>query len=98
MGGVIMQPEVEVLTPPQLPDTPVIACYRCEVQDFALEDIIFADADEVSSFVTDKRRMEHLSGRWLLQYSLIQWGIESGGMNHCLVFLLVTVMVGPMLR
>ena len=72
-----MQPKVEVLTPPQLPETPVIACYRCEVQDFAVEDVMLADADEVSTFVTDKRRMEHLSGRWLLQYSLIKWGITS---------------------
>ncbi len=72
-----MQPKVEVLTPPQLPDAPVITCYRCEVQDFAVEGVMLADADEVSTFVTDKRRMEHLSGRWLLQYSLIQWGINS---------------------
>lgn len=72
-----MQPKVEVLTPPQLPDAPVITCYRCEVQDFAVEDVMLADADEVSTFVTDKRRMEHLSGRWLLHYSLIQWGINS---------------------
>ena len=72
-----MQPKVEVLTPPQLPEAPVITCYRCEVQDFAVEDVMLADADEVSTFVTDKRRMEHLSGRWLLHYSLIQWGINS---------------------
>ena len=72
-----MQPQVEVLSPPQLPDTPSIACYRCRVQDFALDDLIFIDVDEVSSFATDKRRMEHLSGRWLLEYALIQWGIKS---------------------
>ena len=72
-----MQPKVEVLTPPQLPEAPVIACYRCEVQDFAVEDVMLADADEVATFATAKRRMEHLSGRWLLQYSLIQWGIDS---------------------
>jgi 4'-phosphopantetheinyl transferase EntD len=47
------------------------------VQDFALEDLIFIDVDEVSSFATDKRRMEHLSGRWLLEYALIQWGVKS---------------------
>ncbi|MEJ6653706.1 MAG: 4'-phosphopantetheinyl transferase superfamily protein, partial [Euryarchaeota archaeon] len=67
----------EVLTPPQLPDAPVITCYRCEVQDFAVEDVMFADADEVSTFGSETRRMEHLSGRWLLHYSLIQWGINS---------------------
>jgi 4'-phosphopantetheinyl transferase EntD len=72
-----MQPKVEILTAPQLPETPVIACYRCEVLDFAVEDVMLADADEVATFVTDKRRMEHLSGRWLLQYSLTQWGITS---------------------
>ncbi len=72
-----MQPQVEVLSPPQLPETPSIACYRCRVQDFALDDLIFIDVDEVSSFATDKRRMEHLSGRWLLEYALIQWGIKS---------------------
>ncbi len=72
-----MQPQVEVLSPPQLPETPSIACYRCRVQDFALDDLIFIDVDEVSSFATDKRRMEHLSGRWLLEYALIQWGMKS---------------------
>ncbi|HIF91250.1 MAG TPA: 4'-phosphopantetheinyl transferase superfamily protein [Candidatus Poseidoniales archaeon] len=77
MAGLSMQPQVEVLSPPQLPETPSIACYRCRVQDFALDDLIFIDVDEVSSFATDKRRMEHLSGRWLLEYALIQWGIKS---------------------
>ncbi len=72
-----MQPQVEVLSPPQLPETPSIACYRCRVQDFALDDLIFIDVDEVSSFATDKRRMEHLSGRWLLEYALIQWELKS---------------------
>lgn len=72
-----MQPLVEVLSPPQLPEKPLIACYRCKVQDFALEDTILADADEVATFATDKRRMEHLSGRWLLEYALTQWGINS---------------------
>ena len=72
-----MQPQVEVLSPPQLPDAPSIACYRCKVQDFTLDNLVFVDVDEVSSFATSKRRMEHLSGRWLLQHALIQWGIQS---------------------
>ena len=72
-----MQPQVEMLTPPQLPETPSIVCYRCKVEDFSLDDLIFIDVDEVTSFATDKRRMEHLSGRWLLEYALTQWGLKS---------------------
>ena len=32
-------------------------------------------ADEVATFVTEKRRSEHLSGRWLLGVALEHWGV-----------------------
>lgn len=39
-------------------------------------DVPLADANEVATFVTQKRMDEHLSGRWLLGLALHRWGID----------------------
>ncbi|MDP6199447.1 MAG: 4'-phosphopantetheinyl transferase superfamily protein [Candidatus Poseidonia sp.] len=45
------------------------------VQAWLLDDVPLAMAEEVATFVTEKRRNEHLSGRWLLGVALERWGV-----------------------
>ena len=42
----------------------------------AIADVPLVDANEVATFVTQKRLDEHLSGRWLLGQALHRWGID----------------------
>ena len=66
---------IEELIPPY--PLPVRAlCFRHPIQDFELEQVLLASVDEVSSFAVEKRRREHLTGRWLLAQALEQWGIH----------------------
>ncbi|RJU98673.1 MAG: hypothetical protein DWC04_02680 [Candidatus Poseidoniales archaeon] len=47
---------------------------RCSIRRFSIEEVPLAHADEVSTFVMQKRRDEHLTGRWLLAKVLHQLG------------------------
>jgi len=67
---------VVILEPPILNDSPRLMCFRCQVRPFLIEQVVLANIDEVSTFVMDKRRDEHLSGRWLLAQALEIWGIN----------------------
>ena len=42
--------------------------------DVPMEKVSLAHPDEVATFVTEKRRKEHLSGRYLLGIALSEWG------------------------
>lgn len=42
--------------------------------DLSLDMVPLANPNEVATFVTEKRRREHLSGRYLLSLALKQWG------------------------
>jgi len=53
---------------------PSVHLWVAEVSDWALSDVPLADPDEVATFVTQKRREEHLSGRWLLGEGLKRLG------------------------
>ena len=44
--------------------------------DLSLDMVPLANPNEVATFVTEKRRREHLSGRYLLGLALKQWGCE----------------------
>jgi len=66
---------IEELIPPH--PLPVrILCLRCPVDHFELEQVMLASVDEVATFAVEKRRTEHLSGRWLLAQALEQWGLD----------------------
>ena len=67
---------IEHLHPPG-DDLPTCLVLRCPVQPHNLQNIALAHADEVNTFVVQKRRNEHLTGRWLLQEALGQWGIDT---------------------
>lgn len=56
---------------------PQMLLVRSEVVAFELIDVHLADADEVATFAVPKRRNEHLTGRWLLQQALTQWGLDA---------------------
>lgn len=67
---------VEELFPPfELPVRSL--CMRCPVMAHELGRVTLASVDEVATFAVDKRRNEHLSGRWLLAQALKQWGVDS---------------------
>ncbi len=53
---------------------PGVRLFTCPVHVHALADVPLANADEVATFATDKRRNEHLSGRWLLGQALTALG------------------------
>ena len=53
---------------------PNIHIFVTEVRDWTLADVPLARAEEVATFVTQKRREEHLSGRWLLGECLKRLG------------------------
>ena len=66
-------PEVIELTPPDGTDVTLLA--TC-VNDWLLADVPLAHPAEVATFVTNKRRHEHLTGRWLLGHALSEWGVN----------------------
>jgi 4'-phosphopantetheinyl transferase EntD len=66
---------IEELIPPHVLPVRVL-CLRCPVDHFELEQVILASIDEVSTFAVEKRRNEHLSGRWLLAQALERWGLD----------------------
>ena len=68
-----MHPQVVRLTPPHLSEVDVFAA---EVKPWELRDVPLAQPAEVATFATDKRREEHLSGRWLLGQALTRWGVD----------------------
>ena len=47
-----------------------VRLFSCSIWDVSLGEASLADVDEVRTFVVDKRRREHLSGRWLLEQVL----------------------------
>lgn len=49
---------------------------RCPVSTHLFEEVTLANADETSTFVMQKRRDEHLTGRWLLAELLREWGLD----------------------
>jgi phosphopantetheinyl transferase len=65
-------PEVIELTPPDGTDVTLLAA---KVTDWHLGDVPLAQPAEVATFVTSKRRHEHLTGRWLLGQALRKWGV-----------------------
>lgn len=56
---------------------PRFALYRAVISEHNLQDVGLAIAEEVSTFKTEKRRKEHLSGRKLLYDALLHWGLNS---------------------
>ena len=66
-------PEVIELTPPDGTDVTLLAT---RVNDWLLADVPLAHPAEVATFVTNKRRHEHLTGRWLLGHALSEWGVN----------------------
>jgi len=65
----------EIFPPHELPVRAL--CFRCPVEVRELKHVTLASVDEVATFVVEKRRDEHLSGRWLLAQALDRWGIDS---------------------
>ena len=68
-----MLPPVVRLTPPRASGVQLLAS---EVRAWNMEEVPLAQASEVERFVTQKRRDEHLTGRWLLGQGLRAWGVE----------------------
>ena len=64
---------IERLTPPHATDVQV---YVMPVGSWPLSEVPLAHATEVDTFVTEKRRNEHLSGRRLLGQALLTWGVN----------------------
>ena len=56
-------PIVQHLPPSSVHD---VSIHSVVVQDWNLIDVPLASPTEVATFATQKRREEHLSGRWLL--------------------------------
>ena len=71
-----MQESVVILKPPISKQSPKLLCLRCQVQSRPISQVVLANIDEVATFVMDKRRDEHLSGRWLLAQALEMWGVN----------------------
>ncbi len=67
---------VEVLHPPGV-EQPRMLIVRTRVHARSIEEVHLSNADEVATFATKKRHEEHLSGRWLLQCALEEWGFDS---------------------
>ena len=68
-----MQPQVVQLTPPQSTGVLLLAT---TVQSWEVSHVPLSQAAEVETFVTQKRRDEHLTGRWLLGHALNSWGVH----------------------
>jgi phosphopantetheinyl transferase len=58
-------------------DSPRLLCMMMPIEHLKISDVLLANNDEVAKFVTEKRHMEHLAGRYLLQLSLAKWGVDS---------------------
>ena len=58
-------------------DSPRLLCMMMPIEHLELSDVLLANHDEVAKFVTAKRHMEHLAGRYLLQLALAKWGVDS---------------------
>tara|TARA_B100000459_G_scaffold140506_1_gene99544 strand:- start:836 stop:1591 length:756 start_codon:yes stop_codon:yes gene_type:complete len=65
----------ELLPPFPLPVRSL--CLRCPISSFEFDQVSLASVDEVATFAVEKRRREHLTGRWLLAQALDQWGVNS---------------------
>ena len=63
---------VKTIVPPSLEGVSILCA---PVQDWSLDDVPLASPSEVSGFATQKRREEHLTGRWLLGQSLRAWAV-----------------------
>ncbi|MDG1557724.1 MAG: 4'-phosphopantetheinyl transferase superfamily protein, partial [Candidatus Poseidoniaceae archaeon] len=70
---------VEELHPPGVVQ-PRMLLLRMPVRSYSIDEVVLADADEVATFAIQKRRDEHLSGRWLLGQAVEAWGLESTGL------------------
>lgn len=70
---------VEELHPPGA-EHPRMLLLRMPVRSFSIDEVALADADEVATFAIEKRRDEHLSGRWLLGQAVEAWGLDSAGL------------------
>jgi len=57
-------------------DSPRLVCMMMPIGHLELSDVLLANHDEVAQFVTEKRYLEHLAGRYLLQLSLSKWGVD----------------------
>ena len=68
-----MSPQVVRLTPPQAPEVHLMAT---TVRPWDVRDVPLAQPSEVATFATQKRRDEHLTGRWLLGHALKAWGVD----------------------
>lgn len=66
--------DVERLTPPD--GFEHVMVFTTPVRSFEVSDVPLADASEVATFATEKRKHEHLTGRWLLGLALHGWGLE----------------------
>jgi len=64
----------EIVPPHPLPVRAM--CFRCPVEPREFGEVTLASADEVATFAIEKRRDEHLSGRWLLAKAHTLWGLE----------------------
>ena len=67
-----MSPQVVRLAPPQPTEVHLLAT---TVRSWDLRDVPLAQPAEVATFATQKRRDEHLTGRWLLGHALKAWGV-----------------------
>ena len=67
-----MSPQVVRLAPPQPTEVHLLAT---AVRSWDLRDVPLAQPAEVATFATQKRRDEHLTGRWLLGHALKAWGV-----------------------
>tara|TARA_B100000963_G_scaffold62354_1_gene50427 strand:- start:7600 stop:8367 length:768 start_codon:yes stop_codon:yes gene_type:complete len=54
-----------------------ILCVTAPIGELSLSEVQLAQQDEVATFVTEKRRIEHLSGRLLLDQALTEWGVDT---------------------
>ncbi len=63
---------VQTIVPPSLQGVSILCT---PVQDWDLAEVPLASPSEVAGFATQKRREEHLTGRWLLGQSLQAWGL-----------------------
>ena len=73
---VLMESQVEIIELPIKGLEPKILCMMMPVRSYQIEEVQLAVSDEVATFATDKRKAEHLSGRLLLEYALVEWGMD----------------------
>ena len=71
---------VEELHPPGV-NQPRMLLLRMPVRSFSIDEVALANADEVATFAIEKRRDEHLSGRWLLGQAVEAWGLDIAGLS-----------------